>query len=240
MKPIQVNARYIRSLRHVMPEDDERKYLNGVAVQCNERGKFYIATDGRILAAYFDAWLPEDTPCSLSLIIPCAVINAMPKPTGKYNNALYDNMTLSHEAGEWRLGAQAFIPVAGDFPPWRKVAQASVTKEAAQFDPKLLLALERCGRDGTGAKYFDLHHNGKGAAPMFAVANISTGDLHPAFYGLAMPILSRTLELRGYAAPEWLSAAEESRLDLIEAAVFTKPDLGAERFRNIDMEMASS
>lgn len=138
-----VNLRTIRALaKHIAPKDDIRPYLNGVALQFEQDGIYYVATDGRVLAA-FRGWYdksnePPETP--FSVLVPCQFGRAL-KPAKHRDFAYLDT-------NPYTIDGAPFTPLEGTFPAWRRVIpECAVESPTQQYTPDLLAALEACVRD---------------------------------------------------------------------------------------------
>lgn len=213
MQAIQVNARYIRSLRHLMARDDVRYYLCGVLVKCDSRGKFYVATNGHILGAYCEPWLEGETPQVCELIIPADVVKAM-KPAGKHIDHCYLSAAgdVQNHGGEkcgvrYTLaglhgGDVTFTAIDGKFPDWTRVIPHTVSCEPSHYNYEYLADFNACARDGWNAKYsVELYQNGEGTAI------VKNGCPH--FVGAIMPVRQGSSPKASPELPAWLTAKAE-------------------------------
>jgi hypothetical protein len=183
MQAIQVNVKYIRSLRHLMASDkgEIRYYLKGVLVKCDKRGKFYVATDGGAMGVYCEPWQDNEEVQECELIIPADVVKAV-KP-GK----VFDHGILHHESGgRYRLAAMngcdfTFTAVDAKYPNWSRVIPTKVSCEPAHYNYDLLADFNACARDGWDARYsVEVYQNGDGPAL------VKNGCPH--FVGVIMPM----------------------------------------------------
>jgi hypothetical protein len=197
---VQLNVKYIRSLRHLMAHNDVRYYLKGVFVKCSERGKFYVATNGHILGAYFEPWANDEEAVELELIVPGDVVKA-----AKPSRHLDHGFLQSREDGRFEINTgdtiHTFTPIDGKFPDWSRIIPREVSCKPAHFDYDYLADFNSCARDGYGAKYsVEVYPNGN------AAALVKNGN--PQFVGAIMPLRAPSGEClitASPAMPEWLS-----------------------------------
>lgn len=192
---LQVNPKYIRSLRHLMAANGEiRYYLKGVQVIADEkRGKFYTATNGHVLGVYHEPWRDGETPCSAEFIIPGDVVKAI-KPRKRLDQAV-----LERVGEQWKFSALdgadlQFTPIDGKYPDVRRVIPTKPSGELAHFNYDYLADFNRVGRDGWGMKYsVSVFPNGLSAA----LVKNGCAD----FVGAIMPLRVADDE----TLPDWLS-----------------------------------
>ena len=212
MISIQVNALYLKSLRHIMAVRDVRYYLNGVLVQCDVRGKFYVACDGHRLAVYFEKWGDGEEVQDCAVIIPGDVVKAIKPEKHGVAAVLSGAEKYQDEHGrtvvkslDWKLDtfngpALSFKAIDGKFVDWQRVIPEKVSGDVCGVNFDYLADFNACLRDGTGAKFSAVvRYNGEGAAVVMPANDVP-------FLGVVMTMRGRTDD---YARPEWLSMPRE-------------------------------
>lgn len=195
---IQIDAKQLRSLRHIAPKNDVRYYLNGVLVQCDNRGKYYVATDGHRLACYFDQWAEGEEPCDVEIIIPGDVIRAM-----KVSRHLPYCLLSTDDGTQWKLAtlngaALVFTPIDGKFPDWQRIIPTETSGEPGAFDLDYLASFNDVIREVSHINYScALHANGPDS-PAF-VSHPSC----PNFIGL-LQAMSGPATSEKFKRPDWL------------------------------------
>ncbi len=158
---------------------DVRHYLRGVHMETGPTGAFFVATDGRALAAVHVAGDFAES----AGIIPAELVAIVRKGT---RGAL--SITIATEAGEgsrprYSVAGMAMAGIDGKFPDWRRLVPTEEPSGiAAQFDPELVArygaAARLLGRKSTGIV---VAHNGPERAARVLVSG------QPEFLGVMMP-----------------------------------------------------
>jgi DNA polymerase-3 subunit beta len=193
---VSVNVKYIRSLRHLMAHKDVRYYLRGVSVKMDKRGKFYVATNGHVLGAYFEPWAENEEAVELDIIVPGDVVKA-----AKPSRHLDHGFLQSREDGRFEINTgdtiHTFTPIDGKFPDWSRVIPRTVSLEPAHFDFDYLANFNACARDGWDSKHgVELFHNGDSAALVLNGCK--------QFVGAIMPKRMERSPKESPTMPEWL------------------------------------
>lgn len=190
---IQINAKYLRAMRHVAAQRDIRYYLNGVFFQASkEEGKLYVATDGHRIAVIQEPWANGEVPQDIALLIPRAVAAAA-KPLGKtLSNAILKQV----DAWTWTLQgggdiAQTFKAIDGKFPEWQRVMPAECTGETGAYNWSYLHDFDLLAKDAFGSKFScELQQNGSSAGLVTCGSN--------SFLGMVMP-----MRVSSPSMPQW-------------------------------------
>lgn len=190
---VQINAKYLRAMRHVAAQRDIRYYLNGVFFQATkEGGKFYVATDGHRIGVIQEPWGNGEEPKDIALLIPRAVAAAA-KPLGK---------TLSHailkQVDEWTWTlqgggeiAQTFKAIDGKFPEWQRVMPAECNGRTGAYNWRYMHDFDLLAKDAFGSKFScELQQNGDSAGIVTCGSN--------SFIGMVMPV-----RVSSPSMPQW-------------------------------------
>ena len=157
MESILLKPLYIHALAaHIAPKNDVRHYLNGVRVEVRDGLVFYIATDGRMLAALKHEARPEED--GIEFTIPRADAIKIKRK----KNKPFTVANRHEDTHTWRLPdlAQSFGTIEGQYPDWRKVlpsgyeddAKAFKENECAAYDFDLLARLQAAYREANEVK----------------------------------------------------------------------------------------
>ena len=207
MISIQVNPQYLKSLRHIMGVKDIRYYLNGVLVQADVRGKFYVATDGHRLGVWFDAWAEGEEVQTFQVIIPGDVIKAIKPEKHGVQAVLSGADERKDEHGrtvvscDWKLDtfngpALSFKAIDAKYVDWERIIPQTVSGQVYGVDFDYLAAFNDCLKDCDARRYSAVvSYNGEGAAV------VRPSGSQP-FLGVVMPMRGRDDE---YQRPEWLN-----------------------------------
>ena len=140
MRTVMLSSKPLRALVHAVSKEQIRYYLGGVFVETDGRTVTYAATDGHILLANQHDCEPVDEPLVGKWIIPADICSDKRLKPAKRNPfdwiAFTENMTLAD---------MIVKPIDGTFPDWRRVVPTKVTGEVAQYNPALLVKLQKAG-----------------------------------------------------------------------------------------------
>ena len=204
MISIQVNALYLKSLRHIMAVRDVRYYLNGVYFECDVRGKFYVACDGHRLGVYFEPWRDDEDVQTVNVIIPGEVIKAIKPHKSGFAAVLSCSERKQNDGVDvsaWKLDtrngmALSFDGIDGKYVDWQRVIPQTVSGDFSAVNFEYLADFNRCLRDGADQRYSAvIRHNGNGANVVMPAS-----DGIP-FVGVVMSMRAREDE---YKRPQWL------------------------------------
>lgn len=180
---IQINAKYLRAMRHIAAKHDIRYYLNGVHFSATKAGgKFYVATDGHRIAVIQEAWSAHEEPQDVALIIPRAVAEKATPMLDKAPTAILKQV----DAWTWTLDgkdgiAQTFKAIDGKFPAWQRVMPDTVSGNVGAYNWTYLHEFNLLAKEAFGNVWsVSLQHNGDGAG--IVTCNSQS------FLGLVMPM----------------------------------------------------
>jgi DNA polymerase-3 subunit beta len=139
MRTVMLSSKTLRALVHAVSKDQTRYYLGGVYVETDGRTVTYCATDGHIMLANQHDCEQVDEPLVGKWIIPSEICSD--KRLKKANDyvAFYESPT------ELTLADMIVKPIDGSFPDWRRVVPTKVSGEPAQYNPSLLVKLQKAG-----------------------------------------------------------------------------------------------
>mgnify|MGYP001616049230 CR=1 FL=1 len=193
-KPIMVNAKILRALRHIAAKQDIRYYLNGVQFKAGPGGKEYVATDGHKIGAFHEGWEKDEHAQDLDIIIPRAVCAGIKLP--KKTMPAWLRPSGTHQ---WILESggdepyQIFHAIDGKFPEWQKVIPDKCRGTAGAYNWNYLAQFGACLKEVVGDGFsVCLKQNGEEAAIV----------THPtaSFLGVLMPMRMGDFPLPGWAA----------------------------------------
>lgn len=167
----------LRAVAYFSAEHDIRQYMNGVHVEAGPEECRLVATDGNTMGVVRLPGAAVGLERPVCITIPGDVVANARKAPKRAPAVLY---LTPADGGRWVLGEEAFAPVDGRFPPWRRVVPARPTGEAQQLDPALLYRFQQAA-DALGVRGVDVRQNGTGAA-LVTLPNWTD------FFGLIMPI----------------------------------------------------
>jgi DNA polymerase III sliding clamp (beta) subunit (PCNA family) len=179
---IALTAQVLKAAAITAPvKADARYFLMSVCIQRTDSGDvFVIGTDGHCLSAQKVEQPRRITSESFECLLPLDAVKALPKKGDVLLSFDSDAKTyaLSHADGT-RSGAV----VDGKYPYWRQVLPREASGEAAQFDPDLLVRLQKSARTAADSKAAALriHHNGENGT----LASTAETD---AWLGVCMPL----------------------------------------------------
>lgn len=182
MVSFQVNLRVIRALaKWIAPKQEVRPYLNGVHVEFCTDGVYYVATDGKMLAALREP-LHTDTPPVKEVAVGVPHVVAMKLAVAKKGEA---TAILTFEDDKFTLDGQVFQTLVG-FPEWRRILPgddlAKHGERIAQYDGGYFADLEGCLSEIMlgEAGFVTVRQNGERVA-------VVTCARVPEFLGVVMP-----------------------------------------------------
>jgi len=174
----------LRAAQCAAAKKDIRYYLNGVLYTEN----MLVATTGTILLRLK---LQEEQPYAADFIISNDTIDKLVKLCG----AKHAEAKLVFDVGHLTITLPdgdniSYAPIEGKFPDYKSVLPADQTRtqgEVAQFNPELLLQLEKAAQLYHGkskATYIRVYHRGSKAALV-----LNDNDYNPDVYlGVIMPL----------------------------------------------------
>jgi DNA polymerase-3 subunit beta len=169
--------------KHIAPKNELRYYLNGVHVEISKAGITYVATNGHMLAAIFDAQTDMYQGDTVSVIIPVEVAKGL--KTNKYVDLVEMDLDPTTRqatiSGLSNNGTVGFIGIDGIFPDWRRVIPDAIPDVlvASHYNPKYLVSLAACVLDALDTKYIRVFQDGDGAAAVLCS--------NQSFIGVIMP-----------------------------------------------------
>jgi hypothetical protein len=201
---MQLNIRALKAVALMASKERTRYYLNGVYIEFHANHLVMVATDGHCLAAVrqtLDAPLPAPP---AGVIIPLDLI-ARIKPS-KVEPLAHAELSVT--------GARVTIDYLGDtfaanaidgtFPDWRRVAPASVSGVAAQFNPALPARFAAAARVfSSKPSVFSIGHNGLASALVDWVPADAGAGLEG--FGVIMPWYRKQAPMT--APPAWATTA---------------------------------
>lgn len=195
-RPIQINVKYLRALRHIAADGDIRYYLNAVHFKTDKSGKCYTATDGHRIAFIREAWGNGEVPQDLELIIPREVC-----ASAKLAKLLNHGVLKPVDAWTWTLDtangiAQTFKAIDAKYPECVKVIPDKTSGEAGAYNWQYMVAFNACARDAFGTETgVELWQNG------VTDAALVTAQPHN-FVGVVMPLRMNNPKLQA-PLPQW-------------------------------------
>jgi len=144
MQKVRFIAAHLKAIALLAAGQDVRYYLNGVCVEATPFETRLVATDGHKLGLLRHA-VENEIDKDLSFIIPASTIASM--KLGKRDLTLLVECEI--EAGKYALHLPNtridFVPVDGTFPAYRRVIPKTLSGEAGNYMPSLLMAFQKCG-----------------------------------------------------------------------------------------------
>lgn len=195
METATINLTALKAVACAASAESYRYYLNGVYLQCERRHVTYVATDGHVLLAHRE-FMDEDNANTLTgnWIIPTEICNGkIPK------DFVFDSLQKT-EDGKLILAVSGriFAPIDGVFPDWQHVVPYDLNGKTSQYDPALLMRLQKAASLLLDSKKVltTVTHNGDGPGLATWACLLNT-------VGVIMPFRG-ALE---YYLPEWLGPA---------------------------------
>lgn len=141
--------------RHIAPSDDNRHYMNGVAVEYDNAGVTCVATDGSMLAAWhepFETTDYENLEGRRTIILPRELCKSLAPVHVKADRAL---LTIPKDQQTITIGplkntdTATALTIEGRFPEWRKLIPPSIDPKRdkekhtiAHLNPRFHYAIE--------------------------------------------------------------------------------------------------
>jgi len=196
---VTIPLAWLKALALFAYQHSSRYALGGVCVETDEHGAYFVATDGRRIAAMFRA--QEGLPTTDAAVIPISLINRLTHDTGDVTIEMSgiadgDVRRVAIILKGWeRISLTADI-VVGKFPKWRDVIPREFSGEPTQLDPRLLADFSQALRliHGGDDCYAIVRSNGPDKP---ALVDIGC----PEFCGVIMPITS---ERPAPTLPPWV------------------------------------
>ena len=130
---VNIKPQHLRAVITHAAKKDVRYYLNGVLLERDTIGRFYlVATDGSRLAVgtFFD---PESTQAGpWQIIIPLDVCKTAAK------SKVPALRLVARGDGKYEIADLVFTPIDGRFPDWRRVCVATAPIEPGDYNHELL------------------------------------------------------------------------------------------------------
>jgi DNA polymerase-3 subunit beta len=181
---MQINVNYLKAAAIVASKEAVRYYLNGVAIQANDKGVFIVATDGHRACVFRQS----KTGTPLDIIIPLAAINALKTKEDTVELRKINDV-------QYMIGNIAFEPIDGTFPDWRRIVPKETSGEIAQFDPAYVGDFAKVAKALNKGASVLISHNG------YSASLVSFGPDVDGF-GLLMPKM-RHGQVVVNTAPSW-------------------------------------
>jgi hypothetical protein len=195
MKTVMLSAKALQAVAFAASDEESRYYLRGVLVEASASTVTYTATNGHILLATQHPVEPLDKgiePLTGSWIIP---LDAIQDKRLKGRDLVAFEFVDVGGGMALLLAGQLVTPIDGTFPDWRRVIPDKVNGKVAQFNPALLVRLQKAGdlfndyrprRNEAYKANMQLWHNGDSPAfvtwpdsPLFGVAMPHRGSSSP-------------------------------------------------------------
>lgn len=200
-----IDMRVLKAAFYCVSTEATRYYLNGVAIEWNERNLTATATDGHRLVAFNLPFKAEEFEgvAKFSFIIPHAVIKAI--KLDKYVNEGSLAFEPSVNGGatctlSYVTMSTIFQTIDGTFPDWRRILPSEVDGTLAQFNTAYLKDFTAMTKVLFGKeRNIRVNHNGNSAA----VIDLQTSETDE-FDAIAvlMPLRAGG-EDSVYSKPEW-------------------------------------
>lgn len=194
METATINLTALKAVACATSTEKYRCYLNGVYLQVEPEHVTYVATDGHILLAHRE-FMEGDNPNTLvgNWIIPTEICS------GKVEKGFPLDCLQKTEDGKLVLAVSGriFAPVDGTFPDWRRVVPHDLNGKTAQYDPALLMRLQRAASlllNSSKKVLTNVYHNGVGQG-------LTAWSGLPHTVGVIMPFRGDEL---GHYLPDWL------------------------------------
>lgn len=156
---MDLNIRILKAAAIATSKEQTRYYLNGVAIQSDEKGAYIVATDGHRLLAFRQT---EEGGESVNIIIPNDIVAQI-----KLNKHVEIAELTRESVTHWRIkycGTYiSFAPVDGTFPDWRRIIPSETDGRPAQFNPAYIGDFVKV-KKALGANTFAIAYNGDGPA----------------------------------------------------------------------------
>jgi len=205
---LKIESKILLGMLCIAPKIDIREYLKGIFIETIGDDAIVVATDGRVLGAYYcrDVCARDDDDADTSFIIPRVLLeSAKLRNKGvceitigkKGATDLPRDISLTENLGGTIFGKE----VDGAFPSWRRPIPKSVSGETAQFDPALIQKFAEASYRINGTKrdamnHVFIGHNGE------AGALITIG--REEFVGVLMPLrMAHVADSIPTAPPAW-------------------------------------
>jgi hypothetical protein len=207
----RINITYLKALNcAASTEKETRFYLCGVLVECRERSVTYAATDGHVLLSAHDA-LDDEADANAVLgdfIIPSDAIAKM--KLSKRAQSDFETMTQGPD-GTLILCGQAFKPIDGTFPDWRRVLpKGGETNDAGKppnhYDPPVAMRLHKATEIVNGRRTNALMRICPAPEGYPAAVELPCGTLP--WFGVIMPI---RCDDTPWHRPDWISTSVETQ-----------------------------
>lgn len=183
---MKINVNYLKAAAIVASKEAVRYYLNGVAIQANDKGVFIVATDGHRACVFRQSEAHDSAP--IDIIIPSSAINAL-----KTKEDTVDLRKINDT--QYMIGNIAFEPVDGTFPDWRRIVPKETSGETAQFNPAYVGDFAKVAKALNKGASVLIAHNG------YSASLVSFGPDIDGF-GLLMPKM-RHGQVIVNTAPSW-------------------------------------
>src|SRR5208337_975230 len=186
MKTSTLSRKALQACNFAASKEETRYYLNGVYVKIDAGGAEYCATDGHMLLAYREE-LEKDSPANTltgEFIIPSSTCADKHIKGSKWASDAVELAEMTD--GFLRIdNALVFRPIDGTFPDWRRVLPSEIDGVSAQFDPALLVRLQKAGAI-FDCRFPVIAHNG------INPALVRFGE-HTGLFGVVMPFPATVL-----------------------------------------------
>lgn len=188
MQKVIVTAAHLKALVLLAAQQDVRYYLNGVLVEATPFETRLVATDGHKLGlARFAA--ENEITSDISFILPTSTIDSL-KVAKRDMSALLSIEINGADCAIVAVNTRiSFKPVDGKFPDYRRVIPRTLSGEAGNYMPSLLMAFQKCGQILLGATNPvapRIEQNGEKDAARL------TFDGYDNFIGVCMPFAFKT------------------------------------------------
>lgn len=198
----QIDFNILKALNVLTAKKDIRYYLNGVYVEINQNGAYFVATDGHKMGIYHNDEIKSDAP--IEHVIPSTLIDQASKVIK--NMSLIDldlnpMIEINYLHNTFKAPA-----IDGKYPDFRKVIPESLNNEIAQFDPDFLMQFKKCACILNDVKNCDIAigHNGHSGS----VIDIQNTN----FLGVIMPYRSKA-DFNAYKKPLWIDYKPEAPIE---------------------------
>ena len=153
---VLIPRRHLAAALHTAGVTDIRYYLNGVFVEILDEEIRVVGVNGATLSVFRHSIEPGSA-AVCSAIIPRSAVELAIKDKSVM-------LALNLDGANSRLGSIVFSPVEGRFPEYRRVIPATVSGEAAQFDPQFTAAFSKIAKSLGSRSNPVIRHNGEGSA----------------------------------------------------------------------------
>jgi hypothetical protein len=198
---VTIPLAWLKALALFADQHSSRYSLGGVCVETDKWGAYFVATDGRRIAAMFRA--QKGLPTTDAGIIPVSLINRLKRDTGTVTVEM--SGIADGKPGRVTIvlpgrgrPALSDSTIEGRFPKWRDVFPREFSGEPAMRDPRLLGDFSAALRliHGDDDHIALVRSNGPDKA---ALVDIGC----PEFCGIIMPML-RDADTRTPTLPPWV------------------------------------